>query len=135
MSELSSRKEDRKCLILLPPCPDASASVWWLQSNVAEVQELSSKLLTEDVLKHIRTLLHSKQIEVSYFAAGIIAHLTCEKQPWPFCAPQRSALLQDLVQEPFFFTKPSVICSCRRFIFPDHKSSTSHVIIIKMREL
>ncbi|XP_063092577.1 protein zyg-11 homolog A isoform X2 [Cavia porcellus] len=72
------------------------SKVLGLLSNVAEVQELSSKLLTEDVLKHIRTLLHSKQIEVSYFAAGIIAHLTCEKQPWPFCAPQRSALLQDL---------------------------------------
>lgn len=52
--------------------------------------------MTEEVLKHISTLLHSKQIEVSYFAAGIIAHLTCDKQPWPFCDLQRSALLQDL---------------------------------------
>ncbi|XP_021103579.1 protein zyg-11 homolog A isoform X5 [Heterocephalus glaber] len=67
-----------------------------LLSNVAEVRELSAKLMTEDVVKHISTLLHSEQIEVSYFAAGIIAHLTYDKQSWLLCDLQRSALLQDL---------------------------------------
>ncbi|XP_010608643.1 protein zyg-11 homolog A isoform X2 [Fukomys damarensis] len=67
-----------------------------LESNIAEVRELSTKLMTEDVVKHISTLLHSKQIEVSYFAAGIIAHLTCDKQPWLLCDLRRSALLRDL---------------------------------------
>ncbi|TKC46380.1 hypothetical protein EI555_011060 [Monodon monoceros] len=32
-------------------------------NNIAEVRELSSKLVTEDVLKHISSLLHSKEVE------------------------------------------------------------------------
>ncbi|XP_010608645.1 protein zyg-11 homolog A isoform X5 [Fukomys damarensis] len=72
------------------------SKVLGLLSNIAEVRELSTKLMTEDVVKHISTLLHSKQIEVSYFAAGIIAHLTCDKQPWLLCDLRRSALLRDL---------------------------------------
>ncbi|KAM7099293.1 protein zyg-11 homolog A [Molossus nigricans] len=67
-----------------------------LLNNVAEVRELSSKLVTKDVVKHICTLLRSETIEVSYFAAGIIAHLTSDKQPWMSCDLQRSAVLQDL---------------------------------------
>lgn len=72
------------------------SKVLGLLNNIAEVRELSTKLMTEDVVKHISTLLHSKQIEVSYFAAGIIAHLTCDKQPWLLCDLRRSALLRDL---------------------------------------
>ncbi|XP_042853121.1 protein zyg-11 homolog A isoform X2 [Panthera tigris] len=67
-----------------------------LENNIAEVRELSSKLVTEDVVKHISSLLHSKEMEVSYFAAGIIAHLTSDTQPWMSHDLQRSALLQDL---------------------------------------
>ncbi|XP_047580183.1 protein zyg-11 homolog A isoform X3 [Lutra lutra] len=66
------------------------------RNNIAEVRELSSKLVTEDVLKHISSLLHSKEMEVSYLAAGIIAHLTSDKQPWMSQDLQRTALLQDL---------------------------------------
>ncbi|XP_066125266.1 protein zyg-11 homolog A [Saccopteryx bilineata] len=72
------------------------SKVLGLLNNVAEVRELSSKLVTKDVLKHISILLHSKEIEVSYFAAGIIAHLTSDRQPWTSCDLPRSALLQDL---------------------------------------
>nr|KAF6509267.1 zyg-11 family member A, cell cycle regulator [Rousettus aegyptiacus] len=67
-----------------------------LENNIAEVRELSSKLVTEDMVKHISILLHSKEMEVSYFAAGVIAHLTSDKQPWISCDLQRSVLLQDL---------------------------------------
>ncbi|KAK2490623.1 hypothetical protein MC885_006146, partial [Smutsia gigantea] len=35
-------------------------------------------------------------MEVSYFAAGIIAHLTSDRQSWISCDLQRSTLLQDL---------------------------------------
>ncbi|EPY84509.1 hypothetical protein CB1_000472028 [Camelus ferus] len=73
------------------------SKVLGLLNNIAEVRELSSKLMTEDVVKHISSLLHSKELEVSYFAAGIIAHLTSDKQPWISHDLQRSALLQDLV--------------------------------------
>ncbi|XP_046306842.1 protein zyg-11 homolog A [Marmota monax] len=72
------------------------SKVLGLLNNIAEVREFSSKLVTEDVMKHISSLLHSKEIEVSYFAAGIIAHLTSDKQPWLFRDLQRNALLEDL---------------------------------------
>ncbi|XP_039094053.1 protein zyg-11 homolog A [Hyaena hyaena] len=74
------------------------SKVLGLWNNIAEVRELSSKLVTEDVVKHISSLLHSKEMEVSYFAAGIIAHLTSDKQPWMSHDLQRSALLQDLYE-------------------------------------
>ncbi|XP_058408421.1 protein zyg-11 homolog A isoform X6 [Diceros bicornis minor] len=67
-----------------------------VKNNIAEVRELSSKLVTEDVVKHVSSLLHSKEMEVSYFAAGIIAHLTSDSQPWMSRDLQRTALLQDL---------------------------------------
>ncbi|KAM9241752.1 protein zyg-11 homolog A [Dugong dugon] len=72
------------------------SKVLGLLNNVAEVKELSSNLVTEDVVKHISSLLHSKELEVSYLAAGIIAHLASNKQHWISCDLQRSALLQDL---------------------------------------
>ncbi|XP_045022097.1 protein zyg-11 homolog A isoform X2 [Bubalus bubalis] len=72
------------------------SKVLGLLNNIAEVRELSSKLVTEDMVKHISSLLHSKELEVSYLAAGIIAHLTSDKQPWISYDLQRTALLQDL---------------------------------------
>ncbi|XP_058894028.1 protein zyg-11 homolog A [Kogia breviceps] len=72
------------------------SKVLGLLNNIAEVRELSSKLMTEDVVKHVSSLLHSKELEVSYLAAGIIAHLTSDKLPWISHDLQRKALLQDL---------------------------------------
>ncbi|XP_064136018.1 protein zyg-11 homolog A [Loxodonta africana] len=72
------------------------SKVLGLLNNVAEVRELSSDLVTEDVVKHISSLLHSKEMEISYLAAGIIAHLASDRQPWLSRELQRSALLQDL---------------------------------------
>ncbi|XP_037058684.1 protein zyg-11 homolog A isoform X2 [Peromyscus leucopus] len=67
-----------------------------LLNNIAEVRELSPKLVTEDLLRHIVSLLRSTNIEVSYFAAGVIAHLTCDRQHWLSRDLQRSDLLQNL---------------------------------------
>uniref|UniRef100_A0A0D9S794 Zyg-11 family member A, cell cycle regulator n=1 Tax=Chlorocebus sabaeus TaxID=60711 RepID=A0A0D9S794_CHLSB len=72
------------------------SKVLGLLNNVAEIRELSSKLVTEDALKHINSLLCSREMEVSYFAAGIIAHLTSDRQLWISRDFQRRALLQDL---------------------------------------
>lgn len=47
-----------------------------LENNIAEVRELSSKLMTKDEVKYISSLLHSKEVEISCFAAGFIDHLT-----------------------------------------------------------
>ncbi|XP_014310092.1 protein zyg-11 homolog A isoform X2 [Myotis lucifugus] len=72
------------------------SKVLGLLNNVAEVRELSSELVTKDVVKHISVLLHSTAMEVSYFAAGVIAHLASDPQPWVSCDLQRTTLLQDL---------------------------------------
>ncbi|XP_051028043.1 LOW QUALITY PROTEIN: protein zyg-11 homolog A [Acomys russatus] len=67
-----------------------------LLNNVAEVRELASALMTEDLMGHIVSLLHSENIEVSFFAAGVVAHLTCDRQHWLSRDRQRNDLLQDL---------------------------------------
>uniref|UniRef100_A0A2K6MR21 Zyg-11 family member A, cell cycle regulator n=1 Tax=Rhinopithecus bieti TaxID=61621 RepID=A0A2K6MR21_RHIBE len=72
------------------------SKVLGLLNNIAEIRELSSKLVTDDALKHINSLLCSREMEVSYFAAGIIAHLTSDRQLWISRDFQRRALLQDL---------------------------------------
>ncbi|XP_055484811.1 protein zyg-11 homolog A [Psammomys obesus] len=76
--------------------PGTQGKVLGILNNVAEVRELSPTLLTEDLMTHIVSLLHSSNIEVSFFAAGVIAHLTCDRQPWLSRDLQRTQLLQDL---------------------------------------
>lgn len=97
---------------------------------MAEVRELSPTLLTEDLMTHIVSLLHSSNIEVSFFAAGVIAHLTCDRQPWLSRELQRTQLLQDLVQDSFFiiYTNSSPLSFrkkllCCRFIPLDVSNS------------
>ncbi|KFO20934.1 Protein zyg-11 like protein B [Fukomys damarensis] len=51
------------------------AELFIVRNNIAEVQELHSELMWKDFIDHISSLLHSVEVEVSYFAAGIIAHL------------------------------------------------------------
>ncbi|XP_063962659.1 protein zyg-11 homolog B-like isoform X1 [Lytechinus pictus] len=58
--------------------PDESTlqtKVLGLINNIAEVKTLRDNLKREDFLKHCKRLLENDQIEVSYFAAGIVAHL------------------------------------------------------------
>lgn len=53
----------------------------------------------KDFIDHISSLLHSVEVEVSYFAAGIIAHLISRgEQAWTLSRGQRNALLDDLVR-------------------------------------
>uniref|UniRef100_A0A2K5LGG9 Zyg-11 family member B, cell cycle regulator n=1 Tax=Cercocebus atys TaxID=9531 RepID=A0A2K5LGG9_CERAT len=66
-------------------------------NNIAEVQELHSELMWKDFIDHISSLLHSVEVEVSYFAAGIIAHLISRgEQAWTLSRSQRNSLLDDL---------------------------------------
>lgn len=84
-------------------------SFWWcsrlffspaLQNNIAEVKELHSELMWKDFIDHISKLLHSVEVEVSYFAAGIIAHLISRgEQAWTLSRSQRTSLLEQLVQK------------------------------------
>ncbi|XP_021516399.1 protein zyg-11 homolog A [Meriones unguiculatus] len=76
--------------------PGTQGKILGILNNVAEVGALSPTLLTEDLTAHIVSLLHSGNIEVSFFAAGVIAHLTCDRQPWLSRDLQRTQLLQEL---------------------------------------
>lgn len=54
--------------------------------------------MVQGFLDHIRTLLHSQEVEVSYFAAGILAHLTSRgEKAWTLSPELRSSLLEQLV--------------------------------------
>uniref|UniRef100_A0A8C5BDU4 Zyg-11 family member, cell cycle regulator n=1 Tax=Gadus morhua TaxID=8049 RepID=A0A8C5BDU4_GADMO len=68
-----------------------------LLNNIAEVGDLHVQLMVQGFLDHIRTLLHSTEVEVSYFAAGILAHLTSRgEQAWTLSLSLRSSLLEQL---------------------------------------
>ncbi|XP_049631433.1 protein zyg-11 homolog A [Suncus etruscus] len=70
-----------------------------LLNNIAEVSELTPMMVKdEQLLALIVRFLHSKELEVSYFAAGIIAHLTSDIMSWNVEALQfqRFNILQDL---------------------------------------
>uniref|UniRef100_A0A9L0S388 Zyg-11 family member B, cell cycle regulator n=1 Tax=Equus caballus TaxID=9796 RepID=A0A9L0S388_HORSE len=75
----------------------AIISILAAKNNIAEVQELHSELMWKDFIDHISSLLHSVEVEVSYFAAGIIAHLISRgEQAWTLSRSQRNSLLDDL---------------------------------------
>ncbi|MEQ2175797.1 Protein zyg-11, partial [Goodea atripinnis] len=68
-----------------------------LLNNIAEVRELHGELMVPSFLDHIRTLLHSPEVEVSYFAAGILAHLTSRgEKAWTLSPGLRFSLLEQL---------------------------------------
>uniref|UniRef100_A0A8C7XJM2 Zyg-11 family member, cell cycle regulator n=1 Tax=Oryzias sinensis TaxID=183150 RepID=A0A8C7XJM2_9TELE len=68
-----------------------------LLNNIAEVGELHGELMVQGFLDHISNLLHSPEVEVSYFAAGILAHLTSRgEEAWTLKPSLRSSLLEQL---------------------------------------
>ncbi|KAM6456406.1 protein zyg-11 homolog B isoform 3-T3 [Liasis olivaceus] len=86
-----------KVLESFPSESSIQQKVLGLLNNIAEVKELHSELMWEDFIDHISKLLHSVEVEVSYFAAGIIAHLISRgEQAWTLSRNQRSSLLEEL---------------------------------------
>ncbi|XP_062308306.1 protein zyg-11 homolog [Osmerus eperlanus] len=68
-----------------------------LLNNIAEVGELHMELMVQGFLDHLRSLLHSPEVEVSYFAAGILAHLTSRgERAWGLGLELRNAMLEQL---------------------------------------
>lgn len=49
-----------------------------LVNNIAEVPSLRSDLMKDKLIRILKDLLHSSHIDVSYFAAGIVAHLASD---------------------------------------------------------
>jgi len=68
-----------------------------LLNNIAEVQWLRSSLLVDPFIDRLRELLHSKSIEVSYFAAGIVAHLASDRpELWTVAGTPKSVITTEL---------------------------------------
>lgn len=70
-----------------------------LVNNIAEVPQLRRDLLTDNFVGILRNLLHSNQIDVSYFAAGIVAHLASDgPRCWTVTCVSLDEMLQELGQ-------------------------------------
>uniref|UniRef100_A0A665UR77 Zyg-11 family member B, cell cycle regulator n=1 Tax=Echeneis naucrates TaxID=173247 RepID=A0A665UR77_ECHNA len=86
-----------KVLESFPNESSIQQKVLGLLNNIAEVGELHGELMVQGFLDHISTLLHSSEVEVSYFAAGILAHLTSRgEEAWTLSPDLRSLLLEQL---------------------------------------
>ncbi|ELW65448.1 Protein zyg-11 like protein A [Tupaia chinensis] len=72
-----------------------------LENNIAEVREFSSRLVTEDMMRHISSLLHSKEMEVSYFAAASrYCQMLVEEGGWQLlCDIREHGEVDPLVQQ------------------------------------
>nr|KAG5711819.1 hypothetical protein BaRGS_023583 [Batillaria attramentaria] len=71
-----------------------------LLNNIAEVKTLRQDLMREDFIMLVKRLLHTNHIDVSYFAAGIVAHLASDgEEAWRGIAGmQRTDILEELAQ-------------------------------------
>lgn len=66
--------------------PSVEMKILGLLNNIAEVPSLRTGLLTTEFISCLRKLLASPSIDVSYFAAGIFAHLMSDYHAWSdFC--------------------------------------------------
>ncbi|XP_030606880.1 protein zyg-11 homolog isoform X1 [Archocentrus centrarchus] len=78
--------------------PSIQHKVLGLLNNIAEVEELQADLMEEDLLEHILSLLQDPQVdvEVRYFAGGILAHLASRPEAWTLEDELRSTVLKQL---------------------------------------
>lgn len=75
-------------------------TVTLLQNNIAEVQDLQPHLLDEDLLEHILSLTQDTLVdmEVRYFAGGILAQLASRPQAWTLSEELFSTIVEQLVR-------------------------------------
>lgn len=68
-----------------------------LLNNIAEVSPLRSALINESFVTQLKDLLWSSNVDVSYFAAGIVAHLVCAShESWNDPNISKEDLLEEL---------------------------------------
>ncbi|VEN53111.1 unnamed protein product [Callosobruchus maculatus] len=68
-----------------------------LLNNIAEVARLREHLMQTDLMKELFVLLKSENIDVSYFAAGIVAHLASDcEELWKTLGYSRDDMLREL---------------------------------------
>ncbi|XP_066996742.1 protein zyg-11 homolog B isoform X2 [Anabrus simplex] len=69
-----------------------------LINNIAEVAQLRNRLMVAEFINILRKLLHSNHLDVSYFAAGIIAHLASDgAENWTVACVTREQMLKELL--------------------------------------
>lgn len=78
--------------------PSIQQKVLGLLNNLAELEELQSDLMDEDLLEHVLSLLQDSQLEVEvrYFAGGILAHLSSRAEAWTLDEELRATVLTQL---------------------------------------
>lgn len=68
-----------------------------LLNNIAEVERLRHSLMLNSLIEELYSLLKSEHIDVSYFAAGIVAHLASDgPHNWTVKGYARSTMLREL---------------------------------------
>ncbi|XP_053655723.1 protein zyg-11 homolog B [Cherax quadricarinatus] len=68
-----------------------------LLNNIAEVSPLRGALINQHFVAQLKTLLWSPNVDVSYFAAGIVAHLVCASEDsWNEPGISKEDLLEEL---------------------------------------
>ncbi|XP_055007761.1 protein zyg-11 homolog isoform X2 [Boleophthalmus pectinirostris] len=78
--------------------PSVQQKVLGLLNNLAELEELQSDLMDEDLLEHVLSLLQDVQldVEVRYFAGGVLAHLASRPKAWTLDEDLRTTVLTQL---------------------------------------
>ncbi|XP_058121432.1 protein zer-1 homolog [Anopheles ziemanni] len=89
------------CLKLFPDRDDLLRNMMGLLGNVAEVKELRPRLMTPVFITEFSNLLDSSSdgIEVSYNAAGVLAHIASDGEAaWTIPSPTRYSVLVRMVE-------------------------------------
>ncbi|XP_030380134.1 protein zer-1 homolog [Scaptodrosophila lebanonensis] len=89
-----------KCLNTFPDRDELLRNMMGLLGNVAEVKWLRPKLMTQEFIEVFARLLDSLSdgIEVSYNAAGVLAHIASDgPEAWTIKTPTRDHVLQRMV--------------------------------------
>lgn len=78
--------------------PSIQQKVLGLLNNLAELKDLQSDLMDEDLLEHVLSLLQDTELEVEvrYFAGGILAHLVSRPEAWTLDEDLRTTVLTQL---------------------------------------
>ncbi|XP_013869259.1 protein zyg-11 homolog isoform X2 [Austrofundulus limnaeus] len=86
--------------------PSIQQKVLGLLNNIAEVEELQADLMDEDLLEHILSLLKNSQVEVRYFAGGILAQLASRTEAWTLDEELRTTILKQLHESVITWAHP-----------------------------
>ena len=89
--------------------PSVETKVLGLLNNIAEVPTLRASLINYEFISSLSNLLKSEFIDVSYFAAGIFAHLLSDSNiNWSNAQVAKEALTMDLVNAVLSWKQPQL---------------------------